>query len=261
MIHTLSGEGAASSGQELHALSLRAHREEQVSGYLDMQKDELIQLCRELELDTLATVDTLRERIERWLNCEEPDAQDEPEVQEKPEVQDEAEAQDEPKAQDELLFFLSPASSPDSWFFAPEAQNEPDAQDKPDAQDEPVVQDKPKAHDEPEEDEHQARDEPEAQGEPEQDEPLLDNELVFEMERAASPVYRFPHLRNRNLLAPGPTCPAGHGPMMLCDDLYNINFYICRTDFCTITSDQQDWFEYQSNAQRGGVGATPIWDV
>ena len=72
--HASSGAG---NGHELLALdtpaSLRAnYRQQLVDGYSHLHRDQLIVLCRALGLDTVATVDTMKERIDRHSNGETP---------------------------------------------------------------------------------------------------------------------------------------------------------------------------------------------
>ena len=67
----------ASNGHELLTLdtpaSLRANsRQELVDGYSHLHSDQLIVLCRALGLDTVATVNTMKERIDRCFNGKTP---------------------------------------------------------------------------------------------------------------------------------------------------------------------------------------------
>ena len=72
--HASSG---ARNGHELLTLdtpaSLRAnYRQQLVDGYSRLHRDQLIVLCRALGLDTVATIDTMKERIDRYSNGEAP---------------------------------------------------------------------------------------------------------------------------------------------------------------------------------------------
>ena len=69
--------GGANNGHELLTLdtpaSLRAnYRQQLVDGYSHLHRDQLIVLCRPLGLDTVATVNTMKERIDRQFNGKTP---------------------------------------------------------------------------------------------------------------------------------------------------------------------------------------------
>ena len=55
---------ATGSGQELRG----SYRQEAVLGHTNLQGEQLFVLCERLGLGTLATAETLKERIEGWAN-------------------------------------------------------------------------------------------------------------------------------------------------------------------------------------------------